>query len=1026
MNDHSLTTEQMQIVKSLPYSNICINACPGSGKTTTILYRIQYLHNHYQIPLNKIALFTYNRFLSLDMNSKLERFGINKKDLGWCGTVHAFCHRETNNGFDLRPWIKKYINPKNIHYTHIEVINQNDCSGLIYNEDFKKESIVEKSQTVVGYQFLYPTNHTLVFQDLESSDLDPNYIEQLEKFGNPNFNFNESKENYSIIIFDEYQDADSEIASVIKILSQGRSLMIVGDERQQIYGSKGANAELLLNSKPDFLKLSLSKSFRCNKHICEYISRLYPNYPKIYSSREGSIPALYRSFGSSIHEPGIIDKIKEILIEIQSYPWYKEIKENSDCDQPITVGILSPIVNGEKSKLFLTDIVSNLNVIYPKSFSFIQAGIDFSDISEPIFKGIISSVHGSKGREYDVVILLNVVDADKFYDSYEYEDLCKFFVACSRPRYELHIFEHLYGRGNGTLGWILNNQDLLNVRHCSTQPRCRANNVIVSSQSKKPSTEFIRNIDYDDRRTMISYYDTAECVGREKGVVGLLNIDLQYEGTNVDLQTLISNSKVDKKMFKILFEWLLAIRYTGKAPKMEFNLYLNSTEWRNVKNTGSQGLPQSVIDKINLVYTREIYEENQNYVGIYNDDTIFIGLYKKTESKVEFEPKRFVTVNNVVSTLICNEYYKWLPYAYHYYRHLRLSEKNGTLKIDSLTVTILWWLIRFVCLTKLSLTGFNTPDLPESLINQLVIYCNESSILSQLGKIEHSVTHSDRIDENLMITGNVEFLTEMGIVQIAISKSSIGDDPDNPWIEPILHNHLFRSIYDKNNKGQEQPKEIIDLTKIFNNDDVKGSISLSKSYQEIGGNDYNSVLPINSPSSNIASLSSSNIASSASYDSLKSNNVVTIPNINNAKRLGYAGDPGSPTSRDTLSPCYAPSDINSEDLHCKNIISSNEISTIDSQNVNIDLSNISRVTPNPCGYQQSQDSLDFKLVEQSPTIKNDEPPTMIPDKIRFKSQRIPIRYPYCQKVNTKTIAKDVFIYDPIRGELWKRSRREVN
>jgi len=64
---------------------------------------------------------------------------------------------------------------------------------------------------------------------------------------------------------------------------------------------------------------------------------------------------------------------------------------------------------------------------------------------------VISSIHESKGLEYDTVILLNALDNTYFFDGPQYEARCKLFVGASRARQNLFIFEHHYHFTNGLL-----------------------------------------------------------------------------------------------------------------------------------------------------------------------------------------------------------------------------------------------------------------------------------------------------------------------------------------------------------------------------------------------------------------------------------------------------------------------------------------------------------------------------------------------------------------------------------------------
>jgi hypothetical protein len=716
---HKLTTEQKKIIHLSPETNICVNACPGSGKTQTLIYRVAYLHYNCKIPLEEIALFTYNRFLADDMISKLEEFNIKKDNLGWCGTVHSLCYVETQKMDDLIAWIDKF-------------------SSTGYPPS-QQESIANDQNEIMEYDDDLPDEVLDAMKDHEESQ---KIIKQIR----------ERHRRLKYIIFDEYQDADQHLSSVIEILSRERYLMIVGDERQQIYGSRGANAEYLLNVKSDFVKLSLSMSFRCNKHICKLLSRLYPSYPEIMSTREGDRPCLYRSIGSSIHDPAIIERILEIIAKSR--------------EKEYTVAILSPTVNSGKSQLFLNDIHSNLNRQYPGMFQFSSSTkkSDEKSKSQDQVKGVISSIHGVKGREYDVVIILNVIDAKFFFDAPEAEDLCKLFVACSRARYQLHLFEHLFGPCSGSLEWIHGNEDVIDVISQTTEPRPRSDELSGSGSHIKSSSDYLRSIKQEDRKKVISYYSEPELIAKEDGLG-----EIFYYGN------------YDPKLMENLIEWALTIQMTGKRPEIDFTVYITNQEWRYVKK--NRCLPQSILKKIVSVY-------DHRYIGIFLEDKIFIGPFEESH----FEPICSISESNIVSTLICNEYYQYLPMAQKIYSEIFIDPENSNndgSKINRLILQQLWWIVRFNCLSKLSLVGFNQPDLDDETINRLLSYFRKSSVMLRFSKLglKCHLREDDLIDPDsqLRIIGQVDFISPDGIIDLSCNVD------ESSWIEVMIHNHLFRN-----------------------------------------------------------------------------------------------------------------------------------------------------------------------------------------------------------------------------------------
>ena len=646
-----LTSEQLQIIQAPPYQDICVNACPGSGKTTTLIFKVWFMINQQSVHPSKIGLFTYNRFLAEDMKSKLKQYQINPESLGSVGTVHAFCHKETGNPYDLSPWLEQYREEEEVH------------------------------------------------PELEH------------------------------ILFDEYQDADEEIASFVKILSRGKSLLIVGDERQQIYTYKGADANRLLQLR-DFTRFSLSLSFRCNKNICALLTKLYPDYPSIQSKSDGPKPMLYRSRGGNMHKIEIIEEIIRIVERHRSG----------------SIAIISPTLRSDASTRFLNDIHANINRRCKVQFDCFAGEREERDRRA---SNVITSIHGVKGQEYDTVIFLNCVDSEFFIDSLQPEGLSKLFVGWSRARQNLYLFEHLFW-SVGSLKWISENEDLLE-KAWEAEP-------IFLKRVKAPLhpikiTEFIHSLSPSQKRSFLDNYTPPELVFTESGIG-------EHCGPPI--------------LSGCLIESLLASKFLGKEPSQPLTVYITHSEWNSIIK---KRFPPSLIDKLKYIYPGVIrYEYFEKHGKI-----LSLQIFDQKSGRMITEIKE----SNRVSTLMSEEYHQTLPGIIQKWKELtpEISEKN---------IKIIWDLLRFNQLAKLSLVSYDeTPPVPENL-ESVLGYLQQTQALSRLklngyhiptaGLVPHSGTE-------VLLEGEIDFESEDSLVEVKCHKDGLIRDED--WVQVILYNWTY-------------------------------------------------------------------------------------------------------------------------------------------------------------------------------------------------------------------------------------------
>jgi len=97
---------------------------------------------------------------------------------------------------------------------------------------------------------------------------------------------------YDLVVVDEAQDMVlSQLALVLGACTPEGRACVVGDDRQAIYGFRGADSGSLdrLKAELDAAELGLTVTYRCGSAIVDYAKRLVPDYQAAPGAKEGEI-----------------------------------------------------------------------------------------------------------------------------------------------------------------------------------------------------------------------------------------------------------------------------------------------------------------------------------------------------------------------------------------------------------------------------------------------------------------------------------------------------------------------------------------------------------------------------------------------------------------------------------------------------------------------------------------------------------------------------------------------------------------
>lgn len=300
---------------------LIVVACPGSGKTTTLLRRIDHIVHAEGISPEHILMITFTSAAAKEMRTRYER-DYEKNGVTFC-TIHSLCmailrkFRGLSNDailvdasdylFEMLRFNNK-VNDKadfiKTLMTDISVVKNN---FLDYKE-YQPKCSADKSlfqKMYEGYEAYKEEMGLIDFDDM----LTEAYKEMLD---NP-VCLEWLRNKYRYIQVDEYQDTNYLQRDIVYLLAgENGNLAVVGDDDQSIYGFRGARPDVMLQFKEHYPKaeeIKLSTNYRSSSKIIEHADQLIQKNKKRFSKQ---FLAFHKSDGV-VEEVRCDDRNKELF-----------------------------------------------------------------------------------------------------------------------------------------------------------------------------------------------------------------------------------------------------------------------------------------------------------------------------------------------------------------------------------------------------------------------------------------------------------------------------------------------------------------------------------------------------------------------------------------------------------------------------------------------------------------------------------------------------------------------------------------
>lgn len=317
---NELNTQQRQVC--IDEGNILLKACPGSGKTRTLTYKLAYLVEKYINSQKLNIAITYTNRAADEIKERLEKIEI-PEDKVWVGTIHQFCLE-----FIIRPYTMYHERLRKGYHIIDEYVTKQYVDEIIeelgidigYNMPFEYPEICEKYQNKLLFE------KEIDFNDILSISYD---LVSLNKFIAENI----AKITRTILV-DEYQDTNElqyRILSEIVRSDKKIQVTFVGDTDQAIYGGLGGVAktcdELQKEFGVKFQERKLDGCYRTTQRIVDYYANFQLKNMRIYavSGIKDEMGCLV--YDNTVDKSELFDKIAYIVNEELS----KGIPDNEIC-----------------------------------------------------------------------------------------------------------------------------------------------------------------------------------------------------------------------------------------------------------------------------------------------------------------------------------------------------------------------------------------------------------------------------------------------------------------------------------------------------------------------------------------------------------------------------------------------------------------------------------------------------------------------------------------------------------------------
>lgn len=320
-----LNTEQSEAVRE--EASVFLVACPGSGKTRTLTYKIAYELSRLQSKKQFVVALTYTHRAADEIHERIEDLGVDTSQL-WIGTIHSFClewilkpygiyEPDLARGFRIMDGHEQEILLEDLCKTQ-RGITYWDCDYYFTEEGYvlgcTDQTKHSRLHAIFGQYFQRLANgrqidfELILYYASRLIQSQPQIAKVLSNI-------------FPLILIDEYQDTKrvqySVVASIIRTGAGSTRVFIVGDPNQAIYGSLGGFAM----SVTEFRRLcgihikerELTENYRSTDRIIRFFSNFTVQQTGIRGAASYHALPSTVSYNTGLEKNGLADELVRLI-----------------------------------------------------------------------------------------------------------------------------------------------------------------------------------------------------------------------------------------------------------------------------------------------------------------------------------------------------------------------------------------------------------------------------------------------------------------------------------------------------------------------------------------------------------------------------------------------------------------------------------------------------------------------------------------------------------------------------------------